>query len=96
MPQSKRQKAMMTRIKNKFGTYTWNPRSLRVNQVVKIRDLTGRHGNEIGTARVAITEATSSEDFKNKVNNPPIINGKPLGVIKKGEIINRTTKVVGV
>jgi len=90
------QKAMMTRIKNKFGTYTWNPKSLRVNQVVKIKDLTGRHGNEIGTSRVAITEAISSEDFKNKVNNPPIINGKPLGIIKKGQILNKKFKVISV
>jgi len=89
MAQSKRQKAMMTRIKNKHGTFTWNPRSFRVNQVVKIKDLTGRHGDEIGTARVAITEAETTEGFKKAVENP-------FGLVKKGQVLNKTTKVVGV
>ena len=51
--------------------------------------LTGRHGDEIGTARVAITEAETPEGFKKAVDNP-------FGLVKKGQVLNKTTKVVGV
>ena len=83
-------------VKNKYGTFTWSPKSLRVNQVVKIKDLTGRHGKEVGTSRVAITEATNHENFKEVANNPPIINGKVIGVVKKGQILNKKFEVVSV
>ena len=84
------------RVKNKHGTFIWNPRSFRVSQVVKIKDITGRHGNEIGTSRVAITEADSSQNFKDVANNPPIINGKVIGVVRKGEILNKRFEVVAI
>lgn len=91
--QSKRQKAMMTKIKNKYGTFTWNPKTYRINQVVKGTDITGRHGDMIGTFRIAYSEATTPEQFKKEVTNIEILNGKPLGVTMKGQILNKRFKV---
>jgi len=92
----KGKKIPLNKIKNKHGTFIWNPKNLRVSQVVKIKDISGRHGSEIGTSRVAITEAINSTDFRNTANNPPIVNGKVFGLVKKGEVLNKRFKVVSI
>lgn len=87
---------MSNRITTKYGTFIWNSKSFRVNQVVSIKDLTGRHGSQIGTSKVAITEAETYNDFVKSVTHPPIVNGKIFGLVKKGDILNKTIQVVSI
>lgn len=87
---------MSKKITTKHGTFIWNSKNLRVSQIVSIKDLTGRHGSQIGTSRVAITEAKTYTDFVKYVTHPPIINGKVFGLVKKGEILNKTIQVVSI
>lgn len=82
---------MSNRITTKYGTFIWNSKSFRVSQIVSIKDLTGRHGSQIGTSKVAITEAETHNDFVKNVTY-----GKMYGLVKKGDILNKTIQVVSI
>ncbi len=86
------------KIKTKFGTFTlarkpsdagFGSQQFRINQVVKIQDITGRRGSQIGTAKVAFGFAKDVASFKKQASDP-------FAKVKVGDILNRRFKVVGI
>lgn len=79
-------KSKPAKITNRFGTFILNSK-FRVSQRVKIKDITGRHGTNIGTCNVAISEACDKLALEKIAIK---------SYVKKGEILNKKFEVVSI